>query len=273
MKILILIVASNEPENESDLKSQKETWIKSCNPSVSILYLRGWDKDSYQIIHDVLFVPIKEQYSLILDKTILGLQFVLKNFDFDILIRSNVSTYFETNRLVAELTRSIYNGSFVGGYFDKSKDLSFYKGKSFEYISGTGIFLSRDAVVELSQMNPKKYTGIFDDLAIFDFLKNKNFKMVRMARNNLFSTHFFIPTFTIRLKNTYNSKSASKRMFLIHKYFIAENNSSRVLAYLSIQLNELSEFLSHPDFPFKYLIKNRIVLVSFIKMKFNHFKN
>jgi hypothetical protein len=272
MKILILIVASNQSENESDLKSQKETWIKSCDASVSILYLRGWDKNIYQLNQDVLFVPVKEEYSNILEKTILGMQFALKNFDFDILVRSNVSTYFETKRLVTELNRAIYDGSFVGGYFDKSKDLSFYKGRSFEYISGTGIFLSRDAVVELSQMNPKKYTGIFDDLAIFDFLKNKNFKMVRMARNNLFSTHLFIPTFTIRLKNTHNSKSASKRMFLIHKYFIAENISSRILAYLSVQLNEISEFLSHPDFPFKYLTKNRVVLVSFIKMRINRFR-
>jgi hypothetical protein len=221
----------------------------------------------------VLFVPICEEYSNILHKTIIGINYILDNFEFDILVRSNVSTYFETNRLVKELNQSVYRGSFLGGYFDKSKDKNFYNGDSFEYISGTGVYLSKDVVIELSKLDPNKYIGVSEDLAIYDFLKDKGFKTIRMARNNLFSTHFFIPTFNIRVKNTFNSKSASRRMQLVHNFFYTKSLPLKVLAYFKIQINEIHEFFRHPEYPHMYLIKNRVVLISFLKMKLSRLKN
>ena len=234
--------------------------------------LRGWDEQRYQFDSGVLFVPIQETYSNILEKTILGLKYILNNIDFDVLVRSNVSTYFETNKLVKELSSPKYRGSFVGGYFDKSKDSRFYLKDSFEYISGTGIYLSKDAVQGLSNLDSKNYTGISEDLAIFDFLKSSGFKIIRMTRNNLFSTHFFIPTYNIRLKNSFNSQSASRRMQLVHNFFIARNLFLKTLAYSKIQINEIREFLSHPEHPYLYVVKNRVVLISFFKMKLNRFK-
>jgi hypothetical protein len=275
MKILILVIASNQPENEADLESQKNTWVSVCNKNVSVMFLRGWEQEQYYFAKEsnVLFVPIREEYSNILSKTIIGINYVLDNFEFDILVRSNVSTYFETNRLVKELNHPVYRGSFFGGYFDRSRDRKFYNGNSFEYISGTGVYLSKDAVVVLSKLDPKQYTGVSEDLAIYDFLKGKGFKTIRMARNNLFSTHFFIPTFNIRVKNSFNSKSASRRMQLVHNYFYAKSLPLKVLAYFKLQINETNEFLRHPEYPHTYLIKNRVVLISFLKLKLSRLKN
>jgi hypothetical protein len=272
MKILILIIASNQPEHELDLQSQKNTWVETCNDNVSVIFLRGWDEQKYQFDNGVLFVPIQETYSNILNKTILGLKYILNNIDFDVLVRSNVSTYFETNKLFKELSSPKYQGSFVGGYFDKSKDINFYPKDSFEYISGTGIYLSKDAVHGLSNLDSNNYTGVSEDLAIFDYLKNSGFKIIRMTRNNLFSTHFFIPTYNIRLKNSFNSQSASRRMQLVHNFFNTKNLLLKTLAYFEIQINEIREFLSHPEHPYLYAVKNRVVLNSFFKMKINRFK-
>ena len=274
MKIIILVIASNQPEHETDLESQKKTWVSVCNENVSVIYLRGGDQGQYCFENDVLFVPIREEYENILDKTILGINYILANLNFDILVRSNVSTYFETNRLVRELSRPIYRDSFFGGYFDKSKDRNFYKRNSFEYVSGTGVYLSKDVVIALSKLDPKNYIGVSEDLAIYDYLADKGFKTIRMARNNLFSTHFFIPTFNIRVKNSFNSKSAPRRMQLIYNFFYARSLPLKALAYIKIQFNELHEFLRHPEYPHMYLLKNRVVLISFLKMKFSrHYTN
>ena len=275
MKILILIIASNDPEHEADFEIQNKTWVSKCHKDVSVMYLRGWDQAYFYFEKEknVLFVPIPEAYSNILSKTILGIKYILDNFEFDILVRSNVSTYFETHRLVRELNHPIYCGSFFGGYFDKSKNSNFNNGNSFEYISGTGLYFSKDIATILSELDPEFYTDVFDDLAIFDFLKNKDLKLIRMARNNLFSTHLFIPTFNIRLKNSFDSKSASRRMQLVHNFFYNEDILSKFLAYFKIQLNEQYEFLRHPEPPYMYLIKNRVVLISYLKMKFNRLKN
>jgi hypothetical protein len=271
MKIIILIVASNNQEHETDLLCQKNTWVSTCNEKVSVIYLRGWNNDYFYREEDTLFVPCKEEYSLILNKTILGVDYIIKNLDFDILIRSNVSTYFETDRLVQELNHSKYKKSFFGGYFDRSNQLAFGNRKSFEYVQGAGIFLSKQAAIEICKIDPADFAGVFEDLVISNFLHTKGLTKIRIARNNLQSTYFFIPTFYIRTKNSANPKSASRRMYLIHEFFQAKNIRNKIVAYLKIQANEISEFHNNSEPIYFYLLKNRIVLMSFLKMKFGAF--
>jgi len=271
MKIIILIVASNNQEHETDLLCQKNTWVSTCNEKVSVIYLRGWNNDYFYREEDTLFVPCKEEYSLILNKTILGVDYIIKNLDFDILIRSNVSTYFETDRLVQELNHSKYKKSFFGGYFDRSNQLAFGNRNSFEYVQGAGIFLSKQAAIEICKIDPADFSGVFEDLVISNFLHTKGLTKIRIARNNLQSTYFFIPTFYIRTKNSANPKSASRRMNLIHEFFQAKNTMNKIVAYLKIQANEISEFHNHSEPIYFYLLKNRIVLMSFLKMKFGAF--
>jgi hypothetical protein len=271
MKIIILIVASNNQEHEADLLCQKNTWVSTCNEKVSVIYLRGWNNDYFYRDEDTLFVPCKEEYSLILNKTILGVDYLIKNLDFDILIRSNVSTYFETDRLVRELNHPKYKKSFFGGYFDKSSQLTFGNRNSFEYVQGAGIFLSKQAAIEICKINPADFSDVFEDLVISNFLHNEGFKKIRIARNNLQSTHFFIPTFYIRTKNSANPESASRRMNLIHEFFQAKNIMNKVVAYLKIHANEISEFHNNSEPIYLYLVKNWVVLKSFLKMKFSAF--
>jgi hypothetical protein len=271
MKIIILIVASNNQEHEADLLCQKNTWVSTCNEKVSVIYLRGWNNDYFYRDEDTLFVPCKEEYSLILNKTILGVDYLIKNLDFDILIRSNVSTYFETDRLVRELSHPKYKKSFFGGYFDKSSQLTFGNRNSFEYVQGAGIFLSKQAAIEICKINPADFSDVFEDLVISNFLQNEGFKKIRIARNNLQSTHFFIPTFYIRTKNSANPESASRRMNLIHEFFQAKNIMNKVVAYLKIHANEISEFHNNSEPIYLYLVKNWVVLKSFLKMKSSAF--
>jgi len=266
MKILILIIASNDSIHEADLSAQQKTWIKDKHHDVQVLYLRGWHHKSYLLEQDTLFVPCEENYNLILTKTILGLQYVLKNFSFDVLIRSNVSTYFETNRLIAELKKPLYRQEFIGGYFDQYKRGISNKTKNNEYISGTGIFLSRKAVEVLITLPPDKYSGIFDDIVIFNFFKNSEFKSIRMNRNNLHSTNIFIPTYHIRMKNSFNSESTARRMMLVHNYFQAKTIRLKLFAYWKICLNEVQEFRTSSEPLYLFLIKNRVVFVSYIKL-------
>lgn len=266
MKILILIIASCDLIHETDLSVQKSTWIKDKHKDVEVLYLRGWNHKSYLLEQNTLFVPCKEDYSLILTKTILALQYVLNNFSFDVLVRSNVSTYFETNKLVAELKKPRYRQEFIGGYFDQYKKRISNKTQNYEYVSGTGIFLTKKAVELLVTLPPDKYTGTFDDIAIFNFFINSEFKKIRMNRNNLHSTHIFVPTYHIRMKNSFNPESTARRMFLVHNYFQARTIRLKLFAYWKICLNEANEFRSSSESPYLFMIKNRVVIVSYIKM-------
>ena len=272
MKILILILGSNNSEHESDLVCQKNTWISNRNKNVAVIILRGWDKNYFYLNGDTLFVPCKEDYSLILKKTIMGIKYITDSFDFDILIRTNVSTYFETHRLITEINKPKYRASFYGGYFDKSKQKVLNYKKSFEYVSGTGIFLSKDIAALVGQLPVENYLGVFDDIAISHFLNEKGISKLRIARNNLQSTHLFIPTFHIRTKNTFDSKSASQRMMLIHNFFSQKSFSDKTIAILKLYRNELKEFTNRTEEIYKFIIKNRIVLSSYVRLKISNFK-
>jgi hypothetical protein len=268
-KILILIIASNDLEHEKDLLSQKSTWASRCPQNISVIFLRGWKNDFFFLDKGTLYVPCREEYSLILTKTILGMNYVLENFDFDILIRSNVSTYFESKRLNKELSKSIYNSDFFGGYFDQANFKHSNQKERLEYVSGAGLFLSRAVVAKLSKLNPEKYAGIADDIAMSEYLNDQEgIISIRIVRNNLHYTHFFIPTFYIRTKNSFDFKSASRRMILIDKYFRSDSISMKIRAYFQIQKNEFREYRMHPEGFVKFLSKNRVVFWAFLKAKF-----
>lgn len=267
-KIIILVIASNDVEHERDLETQKKTWASRCPDNISVIFLRGWNNDYYLFENDTLHVPCREEFSLILTKTLLGIKYVLEHLKFDVLIRTNVSTYFEGIRLNQELNKPIYDCEFFGGYFDKTKLKHQDKKKSYEYISGAGIFMSKGAANHLVKLNPRKYLGIADDLAIFNYLTTyKDIRCIRIVRNNLHYTHVFIPTFYIRTKNSFDSNSSSIRMHLIDKYFTSSSLSMRIGSYLAIEKNEINEYRNHPEGIFRFLTKNRVVFWALIKAK------
>lgn len=267
LRVVILIIASNNFEHEADLLCQKRTWVSTCNKNVTVIYLRGWNNNYFKKQNDTLFVPCKEEYNQILKKTLLGIKYILDHYEFDILIRSNVSTYFETNRLMLELNKPRYKKTFFGGYIDETRNNQFNKPFSSGYVSGAGIFLSKVAAQRLLEINPTNYPNIFDDLVISYFLSCTEIPRIRVGRNNLHSTHFFIPTFCIRAKNSSNPDSASRRMNLIHLYFTKKGFLQKMHSYFNVQINEFKEFRNTPD-PLNSLIrKNRVVIFAFLKLK------
>ena len=268
MQIIILIIASNDQEHENDLLCQQKTWISNRHNDVKVIYLRGWNENHYFEDKDVLYVPCREEYSLILAKTILALKYIYENHKFDVLIRSNVSTYFETHRLVKELSKRKYQNSFFGGYFDKSVKKNTEIDCFSEYVSGAGMFFTKDIVSDLIRLNPQEYAGMGDDLAISSYLFTLRRNLVRIKRNNLHATHVFIPTFYIRAKNSFDSNSASRRMVLMHNYFMSTSILDRIESYSRIVVNEFKEFRDYPEGLLIFLAKIRVVFLSYIKSVF-----
>jgi hypothetical protein len=267
MKILFLIIASRNEVHEADRISQVSTWAAQNSENVSILWLRGWDKDYFSLVGRELYVPCSEKYENILEKTVLGIKYVLEHINFDILIRSNVSTYFDLSLLGKELARDQFSGDFYGGYVDKTKGGYFGGLVPYEYLSGTGIFLSKSCAQLLSKLKPKDFTCIPDDVAISEFCRIHGLRRIRMKRNNLHSTHIFWPSFHIRTKSSTDSYLAGKRMVLINEYFTAKTALDRMRIYASIQFRELIALINHPESIRFYLMKNWVVFSSYVQMR------
>lgn len=267
MRVIFLVIASEDPVHQHDLEIQRRTWASSVANGSRVIWLRGSEGCVAAMNGDTLFVPCKELYGNILEKTILGIRYVLENFDFDVLVRTNVSTYFDCSRLERELEKKLYSKPFVGGYVDKTNGNYFGNMRTFEYISGTGIFLSKSAALTLGKLKLDDFKASPDDVAISHYLSTNGVPLIRMNRNNLASTHIFFPSFFTRAKSSADSSLAGRRMVLLHEYFTSKSLLSRLKTALKIFKSEISAFLSHPEPKIRYIQRNRVVVVSFIKTK------
>jgi hypothetical protein len=117
----------------------------------------------------------------VLDKTVKAIIFCLENFEFDVLVRSNISTIVNVPELQKRLEnrelKNLYGGhywnianedpacGFVGDYAKK------FMGT--EYISGTSIVMSRDMCEYLIQNESKLNYSVIDDLSIGIFFKTE----------------------------------------------------------------------------------------------------
>lgn len=267
MQLIFLVIASEDSVHEKDLFTQQQTWAASLPQGATVVWLRGQEGKNYDFDGETLYVPCLELYENILEKTILGVKYLFENVDFDVLVRTNVSTYFNVEKTLLELKKKRFNGDFFGGYIDKSNGGYFGRKGSQDYISGTGIFLSRSAAGELSSLDFLAYKGVPDDIAIYHFLEKLGTRRVRMSRNNLGSTHLFIPSYFIRAKSSAISSLASDRMLLIDEYFKQRSFFAKLKSYFRILSFEIHAFRTHPEQKWRYVQRNRIVFQNLLLTK------
>ena len=109
-----------------------------------------------------LITESPEDWSLIGLKTILAFKYLLDNYEFDYLFRTNTSSYLDVPNLLDYLEKkprkNIYAGV-IGTTFGKTR-----------FASGAGILLSRDIVQRISDNSDLWKHGLVDDVAIADLV-------------------------------------------------------------------------------------------------------
>ena len=88
-----------------------------------------------------------------------------------------------------------------------------------------------------------------------------------MSRNNLGSTHIFVPSYYIRTKSSAVSSLARDRMHLIHSFFSQSPLHAKLKSYGRILSFEIQAFQTHPERKWLYVQRNRIVFQNFILTK------
>lgn len=238
VKVIILIIAGGGEIHEIDELAQRQTWAKSPAEGVEVIWLRGRPGSEFIFEDRTLYVPCENNFSSILQKTVLGIQWVELNRSFDLLIRSNTSTYF--NLADFNLSNFKYQLDSVGGTFETSRKSFASFPKGYRYLNGSGLYLGRTAISALTGMNPQEFIGIPDDLAIHSFFESVGFKFYEVPRNNLDLHHIFVPRTQVRVKSWSKPELTISRMGLVHEYFQSLFFSERLVRWWLIELNEIS---------------------------------
>jgi len=237
--IIFLILASQDSVNEADREAQQQTWCSNLPKNISALWIRGHNSSEYKLSGVDLFVPCIESYENILTKTILAVNWCVNNLLFEILIRTNVSTYYSIPHLIKDLENFDSREALFGGFIDESRSLGLLENKTFSFVTGTGIYLTQPACRVLINLKPTNYLGIPDDVAITYFLGQQGIHPHFFRRVNLHSTHIFILGTQIRLKSSEISDLARKRFSLIFKYSLMPPSIQKIICYFQIELQEL----------------------------------
>jgi hypothetical protein len=121
--------------------------------------------NDYELQDDILLIKGKETYIPgILEKTISAFQYIDRHFDFDYMIRSNISTIIDFDLLTEYLQHhSIQYGGGLRYVFHGDEN---HPDLEIIYASGTSIIFSKSALKEL--LTKKQYirTDLIDDVSV-----------------------------------------------------------------------------------------------------------
>jgi hypothetical protein len=237
MKILFFILAGGGLMHEANELAQRQTWAMEDSALFQVIWLRSHSEDEFRLQDRTLFVPCEPSFDAILEKTILGTNWATENIEFDYLIRSNTSTYFNVDSILKNLNK-IHDNEVGGAYETNRKQLSSFA-KGFRYLNGSGLYMNRRSALTLSSLDPSDYLGSPDDLALFDFLRVKGFRFLKVPRNNLDLHHIFVPFPQVRVKSWSNPGLTVNRMHLVHRYFQSMGFFSKLICWLEIEINEV----------------------------------
>jgi hypothetical protein len=193
MKILFLILGTKKSPWDSIELGQQQTWIKdlpeddeykfiygdgnlgfSTDNPADLHQIKFSENDSPLDIHDPISLsqnswtfPSRSGWSELLSNTVSGFRYALSCSDFRYLIRTNVSSYWNsssTHKLIQSLPKEkLYAGS-------KTR---FWADPACEYVSGNGIILSRDTVELIVEKHQAIDGRIIDDVALGLFLDSE----------------------------------------------------------------------------------------------------
>jgi hypothetical protein len=131
--------------------------IKS--PSSSCEFIQG---PSSKSAIDVIFTPVPSNPELIGLSTIEAFRYVLENYEFEYIFRTNSSSYVNLHKLL-KLTEALPKTRVYAGFEGTIL-------RTTKFASGAGYLISRDIVEEIC-LDPQLWRhGLIDDVALADFV-------------------------------------------------------------------------------------------------------
>ncbi len=126
---------------------------------------------------DALVFKTVSGWGELLPVTFSALSYLLKNDDFDFVVRTNVSSYWNVPKLIKHIEENQINCTYagvLGSVEDESKVIS--------YASGAGIVISRDVAIKLVENYQKIDFDLIDDVAIGKLAEELNIKLSPLER-------------------------------------------------------------------------------------------
>ena len=161
-KLIILIISSDNIGIYSKMKRLSQIYLNNYTDKIKFFYLEYKGFQEPEIIENGNYLYFHGNESFIpgiYQKSIKAIQYINKKYEYEFILRTNLSSFLNLNNILTYLD-TIDKEKYAGGY-------------SFQgFISGTGIFMSRDVGNIL--VNNQRNTYIGDDVLISNVISDNN---------------------------------------------------------------------------------------------------
>ena len=169
MKALVLVLSCLERPYPDLARAQKRTWAARDVAGIDVLFYAGGSPETERRGRD-LQLDVADGYWEIGRKTLAGFRYVLEHHDFDLVFRTNSSSYVDLPNLSAWIAANAQPTGFYAGSGEVS------------YASGSGYFLSRDLVELVLQAADEWDHSLHDDIALGSILAARGVPLVSTPR-------------------------------------------------------------------------------------------
>ena len=255
-KIIILIIADGPPIYNLHKEAQMQTWAREDTPDIKIRWLQG---NSYsqpsELKNRILWLNCYPDFNSILEKRVLGLQWILDNEIFDWVILTNTSTYFRINKINKLLSRFPTDYPIVAGksvpYFPKNLKW----GNKRTYLQGSGIYVNYAAALKIANLDYFKFGDTPDDLALSDYIGMNKIEIRKMPVCNFYIHHLLFSSCQVRVKSREYPKLPAARMRCIHRIYTARYMFVKIYYLIKLELEEIKIVNKSPRNIFKYAVR------------------
>lgn len=171
-KCVLLVLASNNFPVYQKLRKIYQLY-HDANPNVKVILVYGKTELENKQEHELVYDDIEENYYPgMITKTMRAMDHIEKNYDYDFLVRTNISTFWDFNGLLTRLEKMPSKECFIGNL----RRCIYKAEKSPQYVAGVNLVLSRD-LVQLMVNNQKEVIGLDlpEDWAMSQFLINRGY--------------------------------------------------------------------------------------------------
>lgn len=169
-KLIVLIISSSDGGIYSYMKKISQLYLTLFTDKIKFFYLEYnnslGDEPVYNIDNHLYFQGTDSITPGMYQKTIKAIEYINKNYEYEFILRTNLSSFLNLNNILSYLDL-VPNINFAGGY-------------SFQgFISGTGIFMSRDVGNILIQ--DQRNDDINEDVLISNIISQNNIPIINIT--------------------------------------------------------------------------------------------
>lgn len=266
----ILFLVRGHKDFYEDEVAQAQTWAKE-NARYQTFWVHGNENVESPMLKDrQILIPLSDSRPNMLAKVIEALKFSLNISNPELVVLTTTNTYFNIPRVLKALQVMKRRDFQLAGHLEQwshRDPTNIMKGQLISkgdlFINGASMLLREQAFRLLTKIHPGDYIDVPDDLAISYHFKEVQIPWIHVPRNNLYSSHFFVPRYAHRVKGINNKKHTSQRIILIHNIYSSSSFYRKCLAYFRLQIIEIARVpLKRILFPSSYL--KRLAKRSFI---------